>query len=228
MNFDILQLNDMIVPELNDIAQKFAIKDTKDLSKQDLIYKILDAQALANVQIKSTDTTEPKVAKKRAAKKETPAPANTPKENTAVSDTVKAESVTDKPETTKAVAKADTEKPKKAKKTLAPKVPAADIKPKTENAAIEMPALKENNPVEVKAETSEPKPVEQKPVQERKVPVHNHQNQKKPVHPNQKKTILITGPSIIISSSKISNNKILLQTIISQVNKEKTPHLLQK
>ena len=55
MNYDILQLNDMIVPELHDIAKKFALSEVKDLSKQDLIYKILDAQALANVKGKSND-----------------------------------------------------------------------------------------------------------------------------------------------------------------------------
>ncbi len=185
MNFDILQLNDMIVPELNDIAQKFAIKDTKDLSKQDLIYKILDAQALANVQLKSNDTAEPKATKKRTAKKESTAPANTPKESTAVSDNVKAEDGAEKPATAKSVTKPDTEKTKKAKKPLAPKTAAAEAKIKNDVSA-EKSQLAENTTAEVKAEMTEPKPVEQKPVQERKVPVHNHQNQKKPVHPNQK------------------------------------------
>jgi len=59
----------MIVPELNDIAKKFAITDTKDLSKQDLIYKILDAQALSTVKSKSTETSETKTSKKGFLKK---------------------------------------------------------------------------------------------------------------------------------------------------------------
>ncbi|MFM2385737.1 MAG: hypothetical protein RL660_494 [Bacteroidota bacterium] len=46
MNYDILQLNDMLVPELLDIADKFKLKNVKKLDKQNLIYKILDAQAL--------------------------------------------------------------------------------------------------------------------------------------------------------------------------------------
>lgn len=46
MNFDIIQLNDMIVPELLDVAKQLNIENAKDISKQDLIYKILDAQAL--------------------------------------------------------------------------------------------------------------------------------------------------------------------------------------
>lgn len=44
--YDILQLNDMLVPELLDIAEQQNIKNAKQLNKQDLIYKILDSQAL--------------------------------------------------------------------------------------------------------------------------------------------------------------------------------------
>lgn len=46
MPYDIIQLNDMLVPELMDIANELNIKDTKSLDKQKLIYKILDQQAL--------------------------------------------------------------------------------------------------------------------------------------------------------------------------------------
>ena len=45
--YDILQLNDMLVPELLDIAEQLKIPQAKKLSKQDLIYKILDSQAIA-------------------------------------------------------------------------------------------------------------------------------------------------------------------------------------
>ena len=45
--FDILQLNDMLVPELKDLAEKLGLKGYKKLNKQELIYKILDQQALA-------------------------------------------------------------------------------------------------------------------------------------------------------------------------------------
>ena len=44
--YDILQLNDMLVPELLDVAEQLAIPNAKKLNKQDLIYKILDGQAL--------------------------------------------------------------------------------------------------------------------------------------------------------------------------------------
>ncbi len=45
--YDILQLNEMLVPELKEIAEKLQVKDIRKLNKQDLIYKILDAQAVA-------------------------------------------------------------------------------------------------------------------------------------------------------------------------------------
>ena len=44
--YDILQLNDMLVPELLDIAEQLSIPNAKKLNKQDLVYKILDKQAL--------------------------------------------------------------------------------------------------------------------------------------------------------------------------------------
>jgi transcription termination factor Rho len=45
--YDILQLNDMLVPELLDIAEHLDIANASQLDKQGLIYKILDKQALA-------------------------------------------------------------------------------------------------------------------------------------------------------------------------------------
>ncbi len=46
MPYDITQLNDMLVPELIDVANSLKIADTAGLEKQKLIYKILDQQAL--------------------------------------------------------------------------------------------------------------------------------------------------------------------------------------
>ena len=54
--YDILQLNDMLVPELLDIAEQLKIPNAKKLNKQDLVYKILDSQAIAGAKgAKSTD-----------------------------------------------------------------------------------------------------------------------------------------------------------------------------
>jgi transcription termination factor Rho len=53
--YDILQLNDMLVPELLDIAEQLHISDAKKLSKQDLVYKILDSQAIADSKTANND-----------------------------------------------------------------------------------------------------------------------------------------------------------------------------
>ena len=45
--YDILQLNDMLVPELRD-TEKIGLKGYKRLTRQELIYKILDQQALTD------------------------------------------------------------------------------------------------------------------------------------------------------------------------------------
>ncbi|MBK9271222.1 MAG: transcription termination factor Rho [Saprospiraceae bacterium] len=55
--YDILQLNDMLVTELKDIADKLGIANAKKLAKQDLVYKILDQQALVGAK-KSSDISE--------------------------------------------------------------------------------------------------------------------------------------------------------------------------
>jgi transcription termination factor Rho len=44
--YDILQLNEKLVPELRDLAQKLGIKNIAKMNKQELVYKILDEQAL--------------------------------------------------------------------------------------------------------------------------------------------------------------------------------------
>ena len=67
--YDILQLNDMLVPELLDIAERLKIPQAKRLSKQDLIYKILDSQAIAGA--KQVKGTEPDHKNKRIVKTST-------------------------------------------------------------------------------------------------------------------------------------------------------------
>jgi transcription termination factor Rho len=44
--YDILQLNEMLVPELHDIAENLKVENYRKLDKQELIYKILDQQAV--------------------------------------------------------------------------------------------------------------------------------------------------------------------------------------
>src|SRR6187402_820418 len=44
--YDILQLNDMLVPELRELAESLGVDGFKKLNKQELVYTILDHQAL--------------------------------------------------------------------------------------------------------------------------------------------------------------------------------------
>ena len=73
--YDILQLNEMLVPELKEIAEKLNIDGFKKLTKQDLVYKILDEQALQNKTTTSepagTDESERKQATKKPEKAQT-------------------------------------------------------------------------------------------------------------------------------------------------------------
>lgn len=50
--YDILQLNDMLLPELLDIAEQLNISGVKKLDKQQLIYRILDSQAIKASEVK--------------------------------------------------------------------------------------------------------------------------------------------------------------------------------
>ena len=83
--YDILQLNDMLVPELRDIAEQLNLKSYKKLSKQELVYKILDEQAIGGKDTKAASAdakTEKKPAapkRKRAPKAEKPEKAEPPK-----------------------------------------------------------------------------------------------------------------------------------------------------
>jgi len=65
--YDILQLNDMLVPELLDVAEQLKIPGAKKLDKQELVYKILDKQALAPGAAKA-DAADDKPKRKRIIK----------------------------------------------------------------------------------------------------------------------------------------------------------------
>lgn len=72
--YDILQLNEMLVPELRDVAESLGMKSYKRLSKKDLIYKILDEQSVSDnppAPAKAKEEKpEPKKEKPRAKKEE--------------------------------------------------------------------------------------------------------------------------------------------------------------
>ena len=100
--YDILQLNDMLVPELLDIAEQQNITNAKKLEKQELIYKILDKQTLMTSEKKETLEEKPK--RKRIAK------------STAKEETVAVSTATVAPEEKEVKSKKPEEKKKPIKK----------------------------------------------------------------------------------------------------------------
>jgi len=56
--YDILELSKKLLPELKEIAKELKIKKAESLKKQDLIYKILDQQAIEATEIITTFKTE--------------------------------------------------------------------------------------------------------------------------------------------------------------------------
>ena len=151
MNFDILQLNDMIVPELLDIAKKLDIKDAAGTDKQALIYKILDAQAvLPSVKMKKGPA--PKPAKEEAADKPTKArKAPAKKADAKVSAT--AEAIIEKPAAEAKSTEAKTVKEPVSEKAAKPKkgAPKKDsVKTDVDVAAPKAPVAKEKPTVDPK------------------------------------------------------------------------------
>jgi transcription termination factor Rho len=59
--YDILELSNKLLPELREIAKELKIKRTESLKKQDLIYKILDQQAIEATEKRKNSTPENKV-----------------------------------------------------------------------------------------------------------------------------------------------------------------------
>ncbi len=55
--YDILELNKKLLPELREIAKELNIKRVESLKKQDLVYKILDTQAIKEAEKKERNTT---------------------------------------------------------------------------------------------------------------------------------------------------------------------------
>ena len=69
--YDILQLSEMLLPQLKELAAKLELKSYKSLTKQDLIYKILDEQAIASKDEPKQEKAKPKrqPAKRQPAQK---------------------------------------------------------------------------------------------------------------------------------------------------------------
>jgi transcription termination factor Rho len=147
--YDILQLNDMLVPELVDVADKLSIKDARKLDKQSLIYKILDAQALQESSAATAGATG-KPRRKRIIKTIT---GNSTEEAEVMNDPIpEATAVVEKEKAaaTEAPAKKAGKKPGRPPKKQAPQVAEAE---KAEVPAAVTPTVAEPAEKPVKSET---------------------------------------------------------------------------
>ena len=76
--YDILQLNEMLVPELREVADQIGLTQYKKLTKQELIYKILDQQAIAGTKTTtSKDDTKAEVVEEKPKRRRKVAPSKT-------------------------------------------------------------------------------------------------------------------------------------------------------
>jgi transcription termination factor Rho len=143
--YDILQLNDMLVPELLDIAEDLKIDNAKKLGKQDLIYKILDKQAVMSSEQKSDGASKQRP-RKRIVKAST---ANTTEEaiveEPSTPTPAPAASAENKRPAKKAASKKD-DKSKKAKKRSDEETPLpGDSQQNFEQSQLELPAEEEDD-----------------------------------------------------------------------------------
>jgi transcription termination factor Rho len=139
--YDILQLNDMLVPELVDIADELKIPQASKLEKQNLIYKILDKQAIMESAVKNGDPAGAKPKRKRIIKTTT---GNSTEEAEVMNDVVvpepapveEAPAASVKPTVKKAPAKGPKKaKPRESDTEEKMNIPAAKAKPTVEAAS---------------------------------------------------------------------------------------------
>jgi transcription termination factor Rho len=163
--YDILQLNEMLVPELREIAETIKVTQYKKLSKQELIYKILDQQAILGNQSSSKPV-------EAAPKKPAPKAVEKPKRRT------KPTSPKAEPKPKVAVKKEEAEKetePVKKPRGRRRKEEPVDIEAKIEARIEAKAALKKTPPVKKASPV-----VEEKPAPESE-PIQNEQPEEKEV-----------------------------------------------
>jgi transcription termination factor Rho len=172
MAYDIVQLNDMLVPELLDIAENMGISDTKKIEKQDLVYRILDKQATVEAHA------EPEEGKKPARK-----PVRKPK-------------VIKKKEEEPAASTEEGPKPEKTNQEEEKNAPAKrERKPLKRNTAPKAPASeKESADKEIKKEKEEAAPekvlkAQEKPEEEKKAMQPETNGETAPVQKEHKEHI---------------------------------------
>ncbi|MDD4515024.1 transcription termination factor Rho [Massilibacteroides sp.] len=171
--YNILELNEKLLPELQKIAEELGIKKISSLRKEELVYKILDEQAIsyAGLQAEKEKNKEAKKAEKQSKTKKT-TKSETPK-GKAAKETKKEAPKADTPKVAEVkaveqpVKKEAKEKPKRArveKKKEETKVEPVSETPKNEAVVEKKPSpvvVKKQSPVLVEQTKEEQKPVDE-------------------------------------------------------------------
>ena len=111
--YNILELNEKLLPELQSIAEELGIKKVRSMKKEELVYKILDEQAIsfAGIQVeKEKEKEAKKEAKKTKAKKPMKA-----SEKTTVEPAAETETPVEVPQAAQAEPEVKTEKKKRGR-----------------------------------------------------------------------------------------------------------------
>ena len=177
--YNILELNEKLLPELQTIAEELGIKKISSLKKDELIYRILDEQAIsyAGIQAEKAKEKEAKKAERQTKAKKAKATAKTKVTKSETTDQATAQETLSVEETTVSVptteVKTQPERKKRARiekkeKVAAVAVPASDAekvaalpKPVEENTVAVVKVEDEKEPaqtVDVPEQMAEPKP----------------------------------------------------------------------
>jgi transcription termination factor Rho len=166
--YDILQLNDMLVPELLDIAEQLDITNSKKMDKQELIYKILDKQAIAGAATDAKADNTDKTRRRRIVKAST---ANSTEE------AVVEEIGTPEPKAEKKAAAPKKEAPKRGRKKAAEEDGGVDGNDAAAiEAALAQPAKEQQLPFEEAPQAAEQQPQAQQPQATPEKPAQPQQN----------------------------------------------------
>lgn len=187
--YNILELNETLLPELQTIAEELGIKKISSLKKDELIYRILDEQAIsyAGIQAEKAKEKEAKKAERQTKAKKAKATAKTKVTKSETTDQATAQETSPVEETTVSVptteVKTQPERKKRARiekkeKVAAVAAPASDAekvaalpKPVEENTVAVVKVEDEKEPaqtVDVPEQVAEPKPAPETKVSEGK------------------------------------------------------------
>ncbi len=195
--YDIIELNGKLLTELKQIAKDLNIKGANTLKKQDLIYKILDHQALnpPKDNRKQEKESAPATSKRRrisreSGKEKVASSKGTTPAATTTTDDKKPQPAEEKPAQSEAPAprqKAETEKDKPAPKPQPRPMKNREEKPEE---PVKTDDKRDKKPQPVKAEENKPpRPVQQdRPVrQQQDRPVRQQQDQQRKSYPDNRR-----------------------------------------